>query len=68
MHKYLITGGSGFIGTNLINELNEVFDKIVILNIDIKKPQIAEHNKYWVDCDINNYNELKKNCLNFDPD
>ena len=45
MHKYLITGGSGFIGTNLINELNEVFDKIVILNIDIKKPQIAEHNK-----------------------
>ena len=68
MHKYLITGGSGFIGTHLINELNEVFDKIVILNIDIKKPQIAEHNKYWVECDINNYNDLEKNCLNFDPD
>ncbi len=48
--KILVTGGSGFIGTNLIGELcKEGHD---IINIDIAEPKIAEQGRYWVNLDI----------------
>ena len=40
MH-FLVTGGSGFIGTNLINVLQE--KKISLLNLDIRPPKKKEH-------------------------
>ena len=43
--KILITGGSGFIGTNLIEKL--VLDGHEILNIDIKEPKNFVLSKYW---------------------
>ena len=39
--KFLIIGGSGFIGTNLIKYYERTYQDIDIFNIDIKKPRIT---------------------------
>ena len=64
--KILITGGSGFIGTNLIEKL--VLDGHEILNVDIKEPKIFVLSKYWRNVDINNFQNLRQNVHDFDPD
>lgn len=55
--KTLITGASGFIGTNLLeyfsNKAHEVF------NIDILKPRNEKHMKYWHQVDICNLQALQ---------
>ena len=42
--RILVTGGSGFIGTNLIEQLCNI-NNAEILNIDIVKPRNEKHNK-----------------------
>ena len=64
--KFLITGGSGFIGTNLINNLMYYSNQII--NIDLLKPKINKHKKFWIKVDINNYDKLNKICNKFRPD
>lgn len=51
MIKIIITGGSGFIGTNLIDKLVQS-RKFVIFNIDIARPKKEEHLRYWINMDI----------------
>ena len=43
--KNLITGGSGFIGTNVIEYLSS--KNIKILNVDINEPKIKNHFEFW---------------------
>ncbi len=43
--RILVTGGSGFIGTNLINELLE--RKHEIVNLDICAPRLRSHLPFW---------------------
>ena len=43
MYKVLITGGSGFIGTNLLLFFKEKYE---ILNIDIRESNLTELQKY----------------------
>jgi GlcNAc-P-P-Und epimerase len=50
MMQVLVTGGSGFIGTNLIEVLVE--RGISLLNLDINPPKKASHSIYWQECDI----------------
>ena len=67
MDKYiLITGGSGFIGTNLINEL--INSNYTILNIDKVEPKIQSHKQFWKFCNILDKNKLEKIFLEFNPD
>ncbi len=48
--KVLVTGGSGFIGTNMISLLVEQgFD---VVNYDIRKPTLDSHLKFWFEVDI----------------
>lgn len=65
MAKILITGGSGFIGTNLLDKL--IKDNHNILNIDIKEPKNKNHIDYWVDTDITDFTSFKKTVENFSP-
>ncbi|WP_295962264.1 NAD(P)-dependent oxidoreductase [uncultured Alistipes sp.] len=67
MKKLLITGGSGFIGTNLINHLLQT-NQTEVLNIDIAEPKIKEHRTYWEKVDIRDYNSLNKVVTKFAPD
>ena len=65
--KIIVTGGSGFIGTNLIEKFIENSD-YEILNIDILPPRNNKHTRYWKECDITNFENLSKIVLGFNPD
>jgi hypothetical protein len=63
----LITGGSGFIGTNLINFYIKQ-NSYKIINLDIVPPRDMNHLSFWRRCDINNFTDLKKKYSEFMPD
>ena len=67
MNKILITGGSGFIGANLIEYLRG-FNAFEILSLDIAEPKISTQQSLWRDIDIRDKAELGKAVLDFNPD
>lgn len=64
--KILITGGSGFIGTNLIQYYIDRYYKV--LNIDFTKPKDLNQLKYWKNIDINDEDKLISAVVDFNPD
>ena len=68
MSKFLVTGGSGFIGTNLINYLVDNFPDSSILNLDIEPPRNSCHRQYFCICDVNDLDSLVSTVADFDPD
>jgi GlcNAc-P-P-Und epimerase len=65
MKKILITGASGFIGTNLLEKF--VTDGFKVLNVDYKQPVNKSHIQYWENIDITNFFLLKKCIEKFAP-
>lgn len=65
--KIIVTGGSGFIGTNLINQLLQKSDNQV-LNIDNKPAKTEEIQKITAICDICDKDALLSIVLDFNPD
>lgn len=65
-NKILITGGSGFIGTNLIELL--IAKNYDILNLDIKRPRNSDHLPLWQQCDILEYENVSKILQEFPAD
>jgi len=66
MEKIIITGASGFIGTNLLDKF--VKDGFDVMNIDIKSPRNKKLIKYWENVDITNLDEFRKVVESFNPD
>lgn len=64
--KILITGGSGFIGTNLLNVLLED-GNFELLNIDINNSTIPEIQKITKQCDIRDRHDIESIILEFNP-
>ncbi len=64
--KVLITGASGFIGTNLLEDMLE--KGCEVLNIDFNEPKIKERNGVWKNIDIIEYEPFEKAVLDFNPD
>lgn len=50
--KLLVTGGSGFIGSHLVDEIARRGHDL--LNLDINPPLLPHQTKYWQQCDIKN--------------
>ncbi len=64
--KVLVTGGSGFIGMNLMQSL--IDDKFDVLNIDRSKPLLEQHIPYWKKVDLLDKEQLTEAVQNFQPD
>lgn len=64
--KILITGASGFIGTNLLEDL--LSKGYEVCNIDFNKPKISERKNVWKDVDITNLAAFEKAVVDFNPD
>ena len=65
MKKILVTGGSGFIGTNAVELFLAAGNEV--LNIDIKKPQNANHIKNFKKVDILDISSLRRIVSEFAP-
>lgn len=65
MMRILITGGSGFIGTHLIENLFSWGKNV--LNIDVKSPVISSHHDCWKECDILDRTALFSEFHNYRP-
>lgn len=63
--RIVITGASGFIGTNLLEYFKTNND---VLNIDINEPKNRGHLDYWKKVDIRDYECLRKEIISFNPD
>ncbi len=66
--RILITGGSGFIGTNLIAYLLKNARNVEVLNIDIAEPQKKEQISIWEKVDLCHIEHLTCVINNFLPD
>lgn len=67
MEKILITGGSGFIGTNLIERLFKDAN-YKLLSLDIAPPKIESHKDVWKKVDLCDEKEVVKAITDFSPD
>jgi len=67
--RILVTGGSGFIGTNYIEFLLRD-GKAEFMNLDCQVPRKISHKKFWKECDIldaSNLKSLKRIIKDFSP-
>lgn len=63
--KVLVTGGSGFIGSHLIDEIAKRGYELI--NLDINPPSIPDQVQYWRQCDIKDRTALTASFLEFMP-
>lgn len=66
MRKVLVTGGSGFIGCNLVEYLLK--NNYEVKNLDVMTPRNVNLTDYWVDCDILDLQKLKLIIKEYSPD
>jgi nucleoside-diphosphate-sugar epimerase len=63
--RLLVTGGSGFIGTNVIDFY--LAKDIEVLNIDKEAPRNKHHQHLWKRVDILDMSSLEQTILAFSP-
>jgi len=64
--RILVTGGSGFIGTNLINHF--VSEGHSLLNLDLQRPANKIHEYLWKEVNINDLSKFETAAIEFNPD
>lgn len=62
----VVTGGSGFIGTHLIDLLRKNED-LKIVNLDVAPPKKSLHASHWISCDVMNSAEVSRIFLEVRP-
>lgn len=67
MKKYLVTGGAGFIGSNLVDALINQGDSVVIIdNLSTGKRENINPQATFIQADIRNLDEIKPHFKNID--
>ena len=66
MSRILLTGASGFIGENLLEDL--LFKQHIVINIDSTPPHNAAHKQFWNNVNINDCVKFKQVISDFNPD
>lgn len=64
--KIVVTGGSGFIGTNVVDFYANKGAEVI--NIDMVPPMYEDAEKWWKECDIREYDKLESIVTVFHPD
>ncbi len=65
MRRIVVTGGSGFIGTNLVQAIIDRGDEV--LNLDLVAPGVAEHRRYWLQADLLDASAIASALAEFRP-
>lgn len=63
--RVLVTGGSGFIGTNLVEYY--LSKGVEVVNLDIASPRNPEHKSCWKQMTVLNLEGLHAVVVNFSP-
>jgi nucleoside-diphosphate-sugar epimerase len=63
--RVMVTGGSGFVGTNLVETYRR--DGVEVVNVDVRAPLNRDHAELWRKADIGTYDELAAVCEQFQP-
>ena len=64
--RILVTGGSGFVGTNLVGHFVSAGAEVV--NFDIVPPRNEAHTAYWKRVDLLNLSQLRTHIARFKPE
>jgi nucleoside-diphosphate-sugar epimerase len=64
--RVLVTGGSGFIGTNVVAHYLDKPD-VAVLNLDVKAPQNPDHAEFWQRADVCDATALMRAFEAFEP-
>jgi len=64
--RILVTGGSGFIGTNLINKL--VGSGHEVVSIDVREPRLKTHLPLWRKISLLDLDAMSQLVVEFQPD
>lgn len=64
--RILVTGGSGFIGTNYVDLLLKE-NSAEFINLDKHSPKNPKHERFWRECDLLDESRLRKIVKDFAP-
>lgn len=66
--RVFVTGGSGFVGTHFIEKVLSAEQHIDgLCNLDIARPKLHGHDRFWLKGDILNASELQSRVIDFNP-
>ena len=65
MRRVLVTGGSGFVGTNAVEYYAR--QGVPVLSLDVRAPVSSAHHRYWQRVDILDSKALESAVRSFAP-